>query len=131
MGVLNREGSTMPTNEDATAVSPIPGAGISHDSRPVAFGQIVAFPLDSELILCHRGTGEVFVLNQTGARIWELCDGSRTISEIAREIAASYPVTYRRAVGDVCDLVSRLCSATLMEMQGQASSSGVKPRARA
>lgn len=48
--------------------------------------------------LCHTGTAEFFTLNQTGALIWELCEG-RTVDELIAEIGSRYPAADGKSIG--------------------------------
>ena len=43
--------------------------------------------LDREAVIVLPDRGEVKVLNEVGARIWALADGSRSVREIAAAIA--------------------------------------------
>jgi hypothetical protein len=47
--------------------------------------------VDGAMLLCHTGRAEFFKLNDTGALIWELCDG-RTIENTIAEMSARYPM---------------------------------------
>ena len=53
-------------------------------------------------------------LNRTGARIWELIDGRRSLAEIASRIAAEFQVTPERALQDVAPFVSQLAQRRLL-----------------
>jgi len=88
---------------------------VSHqETRPTRRENVFATTLDDELVLRDPATGGVYVLNQTGADIWTISDGSRTPAEIARAIAQSYELEYERAFGDVCKLVEELRDANLL-----------------
>jgi hypothetical protein len=41
-------------------------------------------------VLLHLGSGQYHGLNQTGACLWELIDGSRTVAEISAEFHSRY-----------------------------------------
>lgn len=62
---------------------------------------VISRVLDGEAVLVHPQQGRVRVLNGVGARVWELVDGSRTIDEIAQQLAAEYDVGLARAQEDV------------------------------
>src|SRR6266436_2309420 len=47
-------------------------------------------------------------LNATGARVWELLDGARPLTEIARAVAADFGITHDRALADVLTFVAAL-----------------------
>lgn len=42
------------------------------------------------VVLLNLDTGEYYSLDEVGTRIWELCDGARTVSEIARCISEEF-----------------------------------------
>lgn len=46
--------------------------------------------IDGATVLCHTGTVEFYRLNNTGAAIWDLCDG-RTMEEVIAALCAQYP----------------------------------------
>jgi hypothetical protein len=54
-------------------------------------GQAVIVALDSQ---------ETLVLNETASRIWELCDGTRRIDEIASILAQEFTTTTEAALCD-------------------------------
>jgi hypothetical protein len=41
-------------------------------------------------VLLHLGSGQYHGLNQTGACLWELIDGSRTVTEIVAEFQSRH-----------------------------------------
>lgn len=47
----------------------------------------------------------VYTLNETGAFIWELIDGKRTIDEIAEAVAGEFDTEPEQALADVTALV--------------------------
>jgi len=52
--------------------------------------EVVERALPDELILYNVAKDQVFLLNQTSAAIWDLCDGQRSIDGIAGEIAGHF-----------------------------------------
>ena len=44
---------------------------------------IVVLELDGEVLIYDKKTDKAFSLNKTSARIWELCDGKHSLSEIS------------------------------------------------
>ncbi len=47
--------------------------------------------LDGEMVLLHPSQNFVLHINQTGALIWQLCDGARSLSEMIEILIALYP----------------------------------------
>ena len=54
-------------------------------------------------------------LNDTGWQVWELLDGSHTVADIARELAAHYSIPEERTRQDVDTLLRDLKRAELIE----------------
>lgn len=78
--------------------------------------QVSAFPLDDELVLFDPRNGQSYVLNPTAARVWEWCDGSRTLEALARALASAYALDEAQALADVSDLVEGLRRARLLDL---------------
>ncbi len=57
--------------------------------------------LDNELLLYHPSRTQILYLNHTASLIWELCDGTRTVGEIAALLAVAYPDSADTILGDV------------------------------
>ena len=90
---------------------------VDQQQWPVPSDDVSAFPLDDDLVLYDARQGIGYVLNSTAARIWELCDGSRTVAAVAREIAAAYELPYQQALADVDEFVADLRRAGLLIMK--------------
>lgn len=58
------------------------------------------------VILIHSGT--MHQLNLVGGMIWERCDGSRSVTEIAAELAGEFVVDLSELETDVNDYVADL-----------------------
>lgn len=48
---------------------------------------IVVQELENELLIYDLRTDKAFCLNETSALIWQTCDGTKSVSEISREIS--------------------------------------------
>jgi hypothetical protein len=61
--------------------------------------------------LLYRPTGQKALhLDQTASVIWQLCDGTRTTRQLAREIASFYPDLSKTVTGDVEATLEELLS---------------------
>jgi len=70
--------------------------------------------VDGTTVLCHTGTVEFFRLNETGAFIWDLCDGL-TMEDIITAVCTQYPTADRERIAVlVYDYVSTLNSEGLI-----------------
>jgi hypothetical protein len=84
---------------------------LSLDSYPTHSPDVIGQVVEHEAVLVLPTAGEVKVLNEVGARIWALADGTRTIREIAAIIHTEYDADAQRIEADtiafVADLVQR------------------------
>ena len=87
------------------------------DSLPRQAPNVVSRQIEDEAVLVHPLQGRVRVLNAVGARVWELADGQRTVSEIAQTIGAEYDVELSRAQADVLAFCADLVQAGVMSEQ--------------
>jgi hypothetical protein len=71
------------------------------DMVPSPNPNVVGRILDGEAVLVLPEKGKVKVLNEVGARIWSLSDGTRSLQEIAAEICREYQVETSQAETDV------------------------------
>ena len=94
-------------------------AHMTTNARPLVHPDVSAYPLDDEIVIYaptdgQATGGQAFVLNRTAARIWELCDGTRTAAGMAREIADAYGQDASQVLTDVYELIEALHSAGLV-----------------
>jgi hypothetical protein len=90
---------------------------LSANSTPARSPGVLAQQLeqtDSTLVLLHPRSGEYFTLEAVGRRVWQLCDGKRTIAEIAASIAEEYEEAPGVITSDVLELVKELMDAELV-----------------
>jgi coenzyme PQQ biosynthesis protein PqqD len=72
--------------------------------------------LDGEVTVYHPTLTTAVYLNETGALIWELCDGERTISDIIEILSQQYPESGAQIETDVKDLITRLIEYHIAEL---------------
>ena len=72
------------------------------------------------LVPIHHKAGEadsIYVLNETGTRIWELVDGRRTLADIIGMITAEYDADDKMVADDLFEYVAEmLVSGALREV---------------
>ncbi len=61
-----------------------------------------------ETILFDPANGAIHSLNATARRIWELCDGTRTLEAIAENMEAEYELSAQQSRQDVTIVVGEL-----------------------
>lgn len=84
---------------------------------PVPHLQVAARIVDGSAVIVLSDSGQVQVLNSVGTRVWELMDGTRRVSDIARMIEWEYEVSLEEATRDVEELVERLINAQAIVLQ--------------
>lgn len=69
--------------------------------------------IDNEITVYHPTLTTSLYLNETGALIWELCDGVRPISEVIDILVELYPENREQIANDVKALVKRLLERSI------------------
>lgn len=54
---------------------------------------IVIQELENEVLIYDLNLNKAFCLNQTSAIIWQLCDGTKTVSEISQAVSQKFATT--------------------------------------
>lgn len=67
--------------------------------------------LDGEMLLLHPVQGRVLHCNRTATLIWQLCDGQRTVGEIAALLKEAFPESAEQIMDDVSAALERFCNA--------------------
>jgi len=70
--------------------------------------QVLDRLVESELLIVLPEQGRFLVLNDTGAQVWHLADGRRSLRDIAHELARTSPVDPHQAEADVLRLAGQL-----------------------
>ncbi len=66
------------------------------------------------MILLDVQSGMYFEANDVARRVFELCDGSRTVSEVAAVVQQEYDAPAEMIEADVLDIVNELAAAGLV-----------------
>ena len=61
----------------------------------------------------------IYVLNDTGARIWELLDSPTTAEQLASTIAREFEVSPEASAQDVSEFLESLLSGGLIQQSGE------------
>ncbi len=69
---------------------------------------VVGRLIDQEALIVVAEQGRAKVLNEVGARIWGLVDGSRSVDDIIRSICQEFDVEVGEAERDVIGFLERL-----------------------
>lgn len=69
----------------------------------------------TETLLFVWGEEETHVLNPTARAIWDLCDGTTTLGELADAICLVFAVPREHALADVTAVLDQLSEARLVD----------------
>ncbi len=73
--------------------------------------------IDGEVSVYHPTLATAVYLNETGALIWELCDGSRSVGDIITTLCEHYPESSAQIEIDVTSLISQLTERDIAELK--------------
>lgn len=65
-------------------------------------------------MLLSLDDGSYFSLNEVGAHVWSLCDGSRTLAQVVDAVCTEFDATPDEVTADVLSLVDELASEKLL-----------------
>ena len=66
------------------------------------------------VVLLNMDDGRYFALDGVGGRVWDLCDGSRTLSAIAAILAEEYEAPAETIERDLAELINDLTNEELV-----------------
>jgi len=86
------------------------------DMYPVPHPQVAGRVIDGEAVIILSESNLVNVYNPVGSRVWELCDGTRTVDDVINLIVSEYEVNRERAQTDVVAFIEQLLVDRVLEM---------------
>jgi Coenzyme PQQ synthesis protein D (PqqD) len=84
------------------------------NSCPKRGEQVIAQKAENDTLLFNMNDGNYYSLNEIGGRIWELCDGNRSVSQLITALAAEYDASGDVLEQDVMELLEGLKSGKLI-----------------
>ena len=90
------------------------------DRKPKRSDSVVWRQIEDEHVIVpiHGEAGSInsiYVANETGARIWELIDGERTLNEIRDMLAAEFGIDPDEAGQDLSEFIAQLDEVGALE----------------
>lgn len=70
--------------------------------------------VEGDCVLLDIDSGEYYSLNEVGGRVWELCDGTRSVGAIAETLCTEYDVPQETTLADAHELLASLADAGLV-----------------
>ena len=87
---------------------------LSQNLKPQRHPDVLERELPDELILYHPGTDDAILLNRVSAAIWDLCDGTQSLDDIANQVADAFGAAHEEVLGDVKETVTQYLQAGLL-----------------
>ena len=66
--------------------------------------------LDGEVVLLHPTNNTILHINQTGALVWQLCNGIRSVTDIIILLSEAYPESRWQIEADVPKIIVELAA---------------------
>lgn len=95
--------------------SPVRSIEQDRSRCPCRVPDVLQEELEDELLLYCLGTAEAIALNSSARAVWELCDGTRTVNDIAAELGRYLDRASDDFILDVAASVTRLSELGLVE----------------
>ena len=76
--------------------------------RPAQRSGLVIRVVDGEAVVLDRANDQVHRLNATATCVWNQCDGSRSVEEVAAVVAATFAADPERVLTDTRGVVDQL-----------------------
>jgi hypothetical protein len=95
------------------ARTPVP-APVALGECLVPTGRVLTTRAKEEVILLHLDDGSYYSLDEIGSRIWALCDGTRTLADVAAVICEEYEAPQATIEADATEFAGELVAAGLL-----------------
>jgi hypothetical protein len=86
--------------------------------RPRRSPDVVECRIKDELVVYVRGTATAVALNATALAVWELCEGHRSVGEIARALGQRFDLPGDALVPDIHEALARFAALGLLHAAG-------------
>jgi coenzyme PQQ biosynthesis protein PqqD len=84
------------------------------DARPARVDGILTQQMPDALVLLDTKGGTYFSLDEVGARVWELVDGTRTVTDVVAQLAQEFDAPSETIRDDVVELLGELSAESLV-----------------
>jgi hypothetical protein len=102
----------MPAEPDPTVSTNSPSKGAQVRADP----DVVAQRLGEEVVVVHLRTNEIFILNRTGARFWELVESGSDLDSVKEQMLSEFDVEETQLAAELEDFVAHLSQAELINV---------------
>jgi hypothetical protein len=78
---------------------------------PMHHPQAASQLFEEQIVIVLADSGQVMVLNDTGALVWQLSDGQHSLEQICQAVVAEFEVDEETARKDIQALIDQLLEA--------------------
>jgi hypothetical protein len=86
-------------------------------SRILPNPEVVAKRLDEELVIIHLGTDQIYSLNSSAARFWELLESGLGVLEAKKQLVEEFAVTMQELDEDIRNVLKLLLEHQLISVE--------------
>lgn len=90
-------------------------AHLTINSRVRRSERVIAQSAAGTTVLLSMDGGKYYSLDEVGSRVWELCDGTRSVGEAVAVLGGEYAVPRETLERDVLELLTDLRNENLVE----------------
>ena len=83
-------------------------------ARPRRADEVLAQEAHGQTVLLRLADGGYYALDEVGARIWELCDGDRSLSDVITVLCSEFDAPTEMVTADVLEFVAELRAEGLL-----------------
>jgi hypothetical protein len=88
---------------------------IGLESRPRRREGVLTQQSTDSLVLLSVDSGQYYALDEVGGRVWELCDGVRSVADVVSVISQEYDAPPTTIEADVLELLADLANEKLVD----------------
>jgi coenzyme PQQ synthesis protein D (PqqD) len=96
--------------------SRVPTGALSKRGQVRADPDVVAQRLGDEVVVVHLRTNQIFILNRTGARFWELVESGSDLESVRKKMLGEFEVEESQLAKELEDFVEHLSRAELINV---------------
>lgn len=84
------------------------------EQTPKHSERVLVRQVDDTMVLLSLDDGQYYALDEIGGRVWELCDGTRSVSNVIQIICAEYDAPPETVKADVLELLQDLAGEKIL-----------------
>lgn len=84
------------------------------DVSPRRADGVLCQEAQGQTVLLRLGDGSYYALDEVGARVWELCDGERSLGDVIDVLCAEFAAPPQTVRADVLEFVGQLRGEQLL-----------------